>query len=212
MIKLETCKQLARWRKMGLDLVPIAVNVSPQQLMKPNFAAEVDEVIKQYSLDRRFIEFEITEGMVMKDMDVCIQQLQYLRSQGHTISVDDFGTGYSSLSYIKDLPIDVLKIDRSFMQDLSSDKGQQSIVRTIMELAKNLELKTVAEGVETIDDHDFLAKLGCDTGQGYLYAKPVDPSDSRIIEMMSEGFTFFDINKKTENQERRPHSNERNES
>jgi len=198
-VLMETCKQLDKWQKMGLDLVPIAVNVSPQQLMKSNFTTEVDDVIEQYNLDRRLIEFEITEGMVMKDMDVCIEQLQYLRRRGHTIAVDDFGTGYSSLSYIKELPIDVLKIDRSFMTGLSSDKGQQSIVRTIMELAKNLELKTVAEGVETTDDHNFLEKLGCDTGQGYLYAKPLDPDDSRIFDMMADNFTFFDIKDKTIN-------------
>lgn len=211
-VLIETCKQLARWREMGLDLVPIAVNVSPQQLMKPNFATEIDEIIEQYSLDRRLIELEITEGMVMKDMDVCIQQLQYLRSKGHTIAVDDFGTGYSSLSYIKDLPIDVLKIDRSFMTELSSDRGQQSIVRTIMELAKNLELKTVAEGVETTDDHDFLEKLGCDTGQGYLYAKPLNPNDPQIVKMMSENFTFFKIKSDVVNQTRNVHNSENNES
>lgn len=176
----KTCEQLVVWRDRDLTLVPIAVNISPQQLMQADFVEEVANILHQYNIPPELIELEITEGMVMENMDACILRLNTLRQRGHKISVDDFGTGYSSLSYIKDLPIDILKIDRSFITGVIHDRGLQGIVRTIMNLASNLNLKTVAEGIEDQKTHQYLGDIGCSMGQGFLYAKPLHPDSTEL--------------------------------
>lgn len=180
-------KQLQAWTFEGLNCVPVAVNVSPQQLLQPNFAQDVSDIFSAYDFDHRLIEFEITEGMVMENMESCIDQLKILRLRGHKISVDDFGTGYSSLSYLKKLPIDVLKIDQSFVLTMFEDSEQHSIVKTIIELAHNLQLTVVAEGVETIDIHFALRDLGCTLGQGYFYAKALQADDPVLVQAIDVG-------------------------
>jgi len=173
----ETCRYLSQWKASGGLLVPIAVNVSAKQLLLENFIDVVDDTIAKFGVDPALLEFEITESTVMQDMGAAIKKLHQLRERGHTISVDDFGTGYSSLSYIADLPIDTLKIDQSFVRDMLTDKGKYNIVKTIIELARNLDLKTVAEGIETEDIHQALCALGVDYGQGYLYGRPQSVED-----------------------------------
>lgn len=180
----KVCQQLQAWQEQGLRLLPVAINVSPQQLMQPTFVADALAIINQFPFPNTLIEFEITEGMVMENMDVCIKQLTALKNLGHIISVDDFGTGYSSLAYIRKLPIDVLKIDQSFVQNVDTDVEQQAIVKTVVELARNLKLTIVAEGIESKEIHDYLKSLACDLGQGYLYAKPLSVDDPKLTQML----------------------------
>lgn len=168
----EACKYLHHWRKMNYAEIPLAVNISAKQLLLDNFVDVVDAAVLEFGIKPSLLEFEITESTVMRDMDSAIKKLHQLRQRGHLISVDDFGTGYSSLSYISTLPIDVLKVDQSFVRDMLKDKNKFNIVKTIVELAKNLDLKTVAEGIETEEVHQALLKLGVDFGQGYLYGRP----------------------------------------
>lgn len=167
----KVCAQLQSWHEQDIALA-VAVNVSVKQLLEMNFVEQIENVINQYSFDRRLLEFEITESMVMTDMSTTIFVIATLQQLGHRISVDDFGTGYSSLAYLTQLPIDTLKIDRSFIKDMLIDKDQENIVKTIIQLGKNLNLTLVAEGVEDLDTHHRLAELGCDQGQGYYYQKP----------------------------------------
>lgn len=167
----KVCAQLQTWHEQDTALA-VAVNVSAKQLLEMNFVEQVEDIIGQYSFDRSLLEFEITESMIMTDMSTTIFVIATLQQLGHKISVDDFGTGYSSLAYLTQLPIDTLKIDRSFIKDMLIDKDQESIVKTIIQLGKNLNLTLVAEGVEDLDTHHRLAELGCHQGQGYYYQKP----------------------------------------
>ncbi len=126
-------------------------------------------------VDPQFIEIELTEGAIMKDAEGSISTLERMRSRGITISIDDFGTGYSSLSYLKRLPLDILKIDQSFVRDITTDHNDAAIVRAIIGLAQTLGIKVIAEGVEDENQLSFLNSNGCDYGQGFLFGKPVAP-------------------------------------
>lgn len=167
----KVCIQLQEWSEQGIKL-GIAVNVSAKQLLEVNFVEQVQEISNQYTFDKSLLEFEITESMIMTDMSTSIFIIATLQQLGHKISVDDFGTGYSSLAYLTQLPIDVLKVDRSFVKDMLTDRDQESIVKTIIQLGKNLNLTLVAEGVEDLETHQRLKELGCDQGQGYYYQRP----------------------------------------
>lgn len=175
------CQQMKAWSENGNTMVPVAINVSPQQLKQPNFYNDVVEILDSYAIVPALIEFEITEGVVMDNMSICLGHIRQLKFRGHKIYIDDFGTGYSSLAYLRKLPIDVLKIDKSFVKNLCSDSGQQSIVKSIIDLALNLDLELVAEGVEDNDTADYLIMLGCSVAQGYLYAKPVPATELACV-------------------------------
>ena len=183
----EVARQLRAWQLDAYDAVPIAVNVSPQQLLQPNFSEELNRLLRASHIACEMVELEITENMVMENMEVCIEQLAKLKSMGHLISIDDFGTGYSSLAYLRKLPIDVLKIDQSFVSGMFEDAEQHSIVKTIIELANNLQLTVVAEGIETKEVHFALRDMGCSLGQGYFYAPPMAADDPLLLECLREG-------------------------
>ena len=161
-----------RWRKRGLPAVRIAVNVSPLQLRNQNFVAEIQEAISVASDAAAGLQLEITESVIMQDVDHSIGSLLAIRALGVTIAIDDFGTGFSSLNYLAKLPVDTLKIDRSFVEMVSA-KGGPTLVSVIINLAHALKLNTVAEGVETEEQLRHLRSLGCDEMQGYLFGKPV---------------------------------------
>ncbi|TCS38193.1 ammonium transporter [Reinekea marinisedimentorum] len=165
--------QLARWREAGIRLVPVSINVSGRQLLSESFVPFLHEALLKYGIEGRLLELEITEGVLVSDIDRCIEVLSKLKALGVAISVDDFGTGYSSLSYLKRLPIDVLKIDRSFIEECDSVSEDAKICETIINLARNLELTTVAEGVETQSQLAFLQSHGCDLYQGYYFHRPL---------------------------------------
>ncbi|HET9403932.1 MAG TPA: GGDEF domain-containing protein [Burkholderiales bacterium] len=162
-----------RWRAAGLSVVRIAVNVSPLQLRNRSFVAEVREAIGIDAQSAAGLELEITESLIMEDVKHSIVTLQAIRALGVTVAIDDFGTGFSSLSYLARLPVDTLKIDRSFVTDMTSGPEGLSLVSTIISLAHALKLKVVAEGVETEEQSRLLRLVNCDEMQGYLFSKPV---------------------------------------
>jgi len=166
-----------RWRAAGLPAVPIAVNVSPLQLRSRDFIAEIRQAIGIDAHAPAGLELEITESVVMEDVKHSIVVLQAIRAIGVTVAIDDFGTGFSSLSYLAKLPVDTLKIDRSFIIDMTVGPEGLALVSTIINLAHSLKLKVVAEGVETDEQSRLLRLLDCDEMQGFLFSKPV-PSDA----------------------------------
>jgi EAL domain-containing protein (putative c-di-GMP-specific phosphodiesterase class I) len=155
----------------------MAVNVSTLQFREGDVAELVKQALAESGLPPQFLELEITESVLMQRVDENAHVLQELRSMGIHISIDDFGTGYSSLSYLKRMPIDALKIDRSFVNDITEDGDGAAIVSTIINLAHNLKLRAVAEGVETQEQADFLRARGCDEIQGFLVSRPVSADD-----------------------------------
>jgi diguanylate cyclase (GGDEF)-like protein len=166
-----------RWRVMGLTAVPVAVNVSPLQLRDRGFIAEIKEVVGINAKAAAGLELEITESLIMEDIKHNIASLQAIRDMGVSIAIDDFGTGFSSLSYLSKLPVNTLKIDRSFVTDMTGGPEGLALVSTIINLAHSLKLKVVAEGVETEEQSRLLRLLNCDEMQGYLFSKPVPIED-----------------------------------
>ena len=169
----EACEQVARWTSAGFAVPKISVNVSPRQFLRRDFAAHVSDIISASGANPDRIELEITETMLMTDPEHAVCELAKLKRLGVGLSVDDFGTGYSSLAYLKRFPLDTLKIDIAFIRDTCTDPDSAAITLAIINLAHNLRLKVVAEGVETAPQFNFLASHGCDQLQGYLFSKPV---------------------------------------
>jgi diguanylate cyclase (GGDEF)-like protein/PAS domain S-box-containing protein len=165
-------ERAARWHAQGAR-IPVAVNISALQFQQPGFVNRVIELIDAAGLPADLLELELTEGVLVGDINAFAERLQALADKGISLAVDDFGTGYSSLSYLKRLPIDCLKIDRSFVQGLPDDASDAAIVRSIIDIGRALKLHVVAEGVETEAQRDCLIQAGCDEAQGYLYAKPL---------------------------------------
>ena len=169
----EACKAIVRWRDAGLTIPRVAVNIAVQQLEKGDFPAWLEATLERYQLSLDNFELEITETGLMQNELCMLQSLQILKEKGFRIALDDFGTGYSSLSYLRKLPLSTLKIDRSFIQDMGSDDASLSIVKTIVQLAHNLKLDLVAEGVEEEAQALQLLTMGCQQAQGFLYYKPL---------------------------------------
>ena len=172
----QACRQAKQWQEAGLTLVPIAVNISAVQLVRIDFTARLAQILREIDLAPNWLHIEITETAIMSDFEEGGRQLQALAALGIDISIDDFGTGHSSLSYIHQLPIKTLKIDRSFVERLTDSHESKAIVRAIVAMAKSLELKVVAEGLETQEQLHALAAAGCDVVQGYLFARPLRAS------------------------------------
>jgi diguanylate cyclase (GGDEF)-like protein/PAS domain S-box-containing protein len=179
-----------RWRDAGPATVRIAVNVSPLQLRNRSFLAEIERATNVDAQAAAGLELEITEGVIMGDVKHSISILQDIRKMGITVAIDDFGTGFSSLSYLAKLPVDTVKVDRSFVVDMTTGPSGLSLMSTIISLAHSLNLKVVAEGVETDEQSRLLRLLGCDEMQGFLFSKPV-PSEifeSRYLALESAAF------------------------
>jgi EAL domain-containing protein (putative c-di-GMP-specific phosphodiesterase class I) len=162
-----------RWRATNLSAVRIAVNVSALQLRHRGFIAEIEQTIGIDAHAAAGLELEITESLIMEDVKHSIVSLQAIRAMGVTIAIDDFGTGFSSLSYLAKLPVDTLKIDRMFVNEMTAAPQGLALVSTIITLAHSLKLKVVAEGVETEEQSRLLRSLNCDEMQGFLFSKPV---------------------------------------
>jgi predicted signal transduction protein with EAL and GGDEF domain len=167
----------ASWRTAGLNAPRVAVNVSVIQLRQKDFVEEVMAAIPEAGGCREYMDIEITESMLMEDFEGSIAKLKAIRAMGLHIAMDDFGTGHSSLSYLAKLPLDSLKIDRSFITLMPKNPEQMAIVSSIISLGKTLNLKVVAEGVENEEQANLLRLLRCDEAQGYLFSKPVPPED-----------------------------------
>ncbi|MDD2160309.1 MULTISPECIES: putative bifunctional diguanylate cyclase/phosphodiesterase [Pseudomonas] len=169
----QTCRQLREWHDQGFNELRMAVNLSTVQLHHAELPRVVNNLMQVYRLPLRSLELEVTETGLMEDINTAAQHLLSLRRSGALIAIDDFGTGYSSLSYLKSLPLDKIKIDKSFVQDLLEDEDDATIVRAIIQLGKSLGMQVIAEGVETIEQEAYIIAQGCNEGQGYLYSKPL---------------------------------------
>ncbi|PVZ57623.1 GGDEF-domain containing protein [Pseudomonas sp. B1(2018)] len=169
----QACKQLREWHDQGFSDLRMAVNLSTVQLHHAELPRVVNNLLQMYRLPPRSLELEVTETGLMEDISTAAQHLLSLRRSGALIAIDDFGTGYSSLSYLKSLPLDKIKIDKSFVQDLLDDDDDATIVRAIIQLGKSLGMQVIAEGVETAEQEAYIISEGCHEGQGYHYSKPL---------------------------------------
>lgn len=170
------CEYLKTWEDAGLNVYHLAVNVSPRQFRQPDFVSQVCSILEETGANPSLLGLELTEGMVIDNVVDTIEKMQALKQLGIELSIDDFGTGYSSLAYLKQMPLDILKIDQSFVRDISTDANDAAIVDTIISMANHLDLKVIAEGVETELELAFLAGKGCKMYQGYHFSRPV-PND-----------------------------------
>ena len=176
------CEQIRVWMDRGINPRPVSVNVSARQFQQTQFDALVARIIRDAGIDPALIRLELTESLLMRDAEETIHVLGSLKASGVTLSVDDFGTGYSSLAYLQRFPLDELKIDGSFIRDITSEPEEAAITVAIINLAHNLDLKVVAEGVETETQLLFLRSHGCDEMQGYYFARPHTADDcTRIL-------------------------------
>ncbi|MBS1214828.1 MAG: hypothetical protein H6R26_3445, partial [Proteobacteria bacterium] len=169
------CTQNCLWQAKGLQPLPVAVNISSLQISQPAFSQIVAQTLEDTRLQPEYLELELTESILMEKAETAIDTLRALKSMGLRLAIDDFGTGYSSLSYLKHLPIDKLKIDRSFVRDIATDPNDVMIIRAIIGLADSLQLKVLAEGVETRAQTDFLLGEQCQEAQGYYFSQPLPP-------------------------------------
>lgn len=184
------CRDSARLRDHGLPAFPVVVNISPLYFQRPDFVANVQQALHDTELPAQFLGLEITEGVLLNDKESAILKLEQLQNMGIRISIDDFGTGYSNLRSLKKLPIDTIKIDRSFISDVVNDPADAAITQAVISMAHHLNLRVVAEGVETVPQLAFLRRRNCDTFQGYLFARPM-PFDQLVpLLLKSRGHLF----------------------
>jgi len=175
------CEQVKTWERAGVPVVPLAVNISALQLQRGGFADFVRRVLRETGMEPQQLALEITESALMENMSQHVAELQSLRADGVGIEIDDFGTGYSSLSYLKQLPIDTVKIDRSFIRNIDSNPVDAAIVSAIFAMAESMRLRVVAEGVETHEQLQVLGRYGCAYAQGYYFSKPMPAADCRKL-------------------------------
>lgn len=181
----EACRQVALWQRERLPQMIVSVNVSGAQLSSAGLFEQVKSALDGCGLEPQYLELELTESLLMRDAEQAIQTLTRLKNVGVHISVDDFGTGYSSLSYLKRIPLDWVKVDRSFVQDITADPSDASITRAVITMAHNLQLKVIAEGVETEGQLGLLLANKCDAIQGYYFSKPLPPAE--LAELLKSG-------------------------
>ncbi|MCP5197463.1 MAG: EAL domain-containing protein [Gammaproteobacteria bacterium] len=173
----DVCRHLAAWREAGLPSLKVAVNIAARHFRAPRLVHELEALLRRYGLPHEALELELTESTVLEGESETMATLQELRRLGFTLAIDDFGTGYSSLAYLKNLPITSLKIDRSFVHDLTTDPDDRAIAAIIVTLGRSLGLKVVAEGVETEEQRAMLLEQGCDFAQGYLFSPPLPATE-----------------------------------
>lgn len=181
-------QQMVNWRQSGFEIDTLSINVSARQLYRGDLLGLMAELIRKHQVSPELLELELTESAVLDDLDHAVSVLSELRQLGVRIAMDDFGTGYSSLNYLRLLPLDTLKIERSFVRDLMTESGSRAVIRTLFQLARDLNLRTVAEGVETAEQYRFLREAGCDEIQGFLVSASLPaPEFSRFVEQFDTG-------------------------
>ncbi len=183
----EACRQARAWQDAGLPPLPISVNVSAVEFRDKGFVQGVRTILAETRLEARYLELELTEGVLMDDAESTASVLQELKVMGVHLSVDDFGTGYSSLSYLRQFPIDVLKIDKSFVHQITADPDDSTIVSAIINMGKSLKHLVVAEGIETQLQRAYLQTQQCAEGQGYLFSRPL--AAAQFAQLLQSGIT-----------------------
>jgi len=179
----ESCRQVKAWQDAGLRPVELAVNISPGEFRNEKFLDKVSAALKDTKLEPRYLELELTENMLMQHAEFTMPVLQKLKELGVRLAIDDFGTGYSSLSYLRQFPIDTLKVDQSFVQQIDADSDDATIISAVINMG-GLKHRVIAEGVETAEQLTFLKAHGCDEGQGYYFSRPLPASDfQQLLEM-----------------------------
>jgi EAL domain-containing protein (putative c-di-GMP-specific phosphodiesterase class I) len=173
----EAFRHLREWKVLGLPALRMSINISALQFHQGQLPRFLAEQLAAYDIDPRQVELELTESVLMHDVESVIQTLRDIKALGVSLAIDDFGTGYSSLSYLRRFPIDRLKIDQSFVRDIEQTPANASIARAIVALADSLSLGIVAEGIETCSEQSVLAQMSCSEGQGYLFARPLPAED-----------------------------------
>jgi EAL domain-containing protein (putative c-di-GMP-specific phosphodiesterase class I) len=182
------CVQWIAWRDAGLKPPPVAVNLSPRQLSDARLIDDIDAILKDTGMDPAHLQLEVTESAAMENPARTFDILDALRQRGLHVYIDDFGTGYSNLGQLKRMPIDALKIDKSFVKDVLTDSDDAEIANAIIRLAHALKLRVVAEGVETFEQVTFLKHNGCDEIQGYVISKPL--TSGKVSELFALHYTF----------------------
>ncbi|HWI12905.1 MAG TPA: EAL domain-containing protein, partial [Burkholderiales bacterium] len=172
------CLHLKAWESAGITGIPIAINLSARQFSARDLGKTIERVLSQHGVSPDLLELELTESSLMSNTDDAVKTLRELKSLGVRLAIDDFGTGYSSLAYLQLFPIDALKIDRSFVSDITSDRDDAAIIRAVIGMAHNLGLRVVAEGVENEAQLSFLVANGCDEMQGFYYSPPLAGDES----------------------------------
>nr|WP_236660290.1 GGDEF domain-containing phosphodiesterase [Isachenkonia alkalipeptolytica] len=184
----EVCDFTKTLMNQGILPVPVSVNLAVPQILHSGLLDSIHSVLKESDLEKPLLEVEITESVIMNNLDYAVTIMNNIRSMGVKVALDDFGTGYSSLSYLKNLPIDKLKIDKSFIDDIVASDSEQAIVKSVIDMAKSLGIETVAEGIEMKEQWEILRKYGCDVGQGYYMYRPMDLEDFReVLEKQMNG-------------------------
>jgi diguanylate cyclase (GGDEF)-like protein len=173
----KTCQTIARWYKTYKRRVPLAINITADEFQTPNFISNIQALLMKYEIPPIYLELEVTENVVITDIDLVMNTIVVLQNMGIKVSIDDFGTGYSSLAYLRKLPIDKIKIDRSFIQEVSTNDSDLTIVKTMVELSHGLGKRVLAEGVETQQQLQLLRNIGCDAVQGYFISKPINEDE-----------------------------------
>jgi len=194
----QACRQLALWqqRYTHIGSLTVAINVSMRQLLQTTFFSQVREILESSMVIPSSIELELTETSAMANPMQTMETLSMLKRLGLRLALDDFGTGYSSLAYLQRLPIDILKIDKAFVQGLGSNHSDKEIIHLMMALAKTLNLETVAEGVETLLQIQELQKIGCSLGQGYLFSRPLSTEEAEAMIRNSHVFPLTTVHSK----------------
>jgi len=189
----QACQQLWHWQQQGYPHLFMSVNLSVRQFAHPTLVEDIDEVLRDVAIDPGCLKLEITESAIMESPDAAVALTQQLRSRRIQLSIDDFGTGYSSLSYLNRFPVDSLKIDQSFVQSMETDSKNAQIVAAVVGLGHALNIKIIAEGIETTAQLNHLCRLGCDYGQGYLLAQPLPPEQATTLLQKSSALGFTSL-------------------
>ena len=176
-VLLKSCEQNVVWQEMGFDPLHLAVNLSGRQFQQEDLLSTIQKILLQSGMSAKWLELELTESIIMHDPESAQKTLKQIKEMGISLSIDDFGTGYSSLAYLKKFPLDVLKIDQSFVRDICNNNDDAAIVVAIIEMAHSLQLSVIAEGVSELDQLKYLTEHDCDMMQGFYFSKPVPASE-----------------------------------
>ncbi len=189
-IIIKVCEQLKKWCEMGLNDVNISINLSAIQLRHHNFINRIIDISEKMGINGVNLTFEITENVALHDLSHTIKIIEMLKSMNIKVALDDFGTGYSSLNYLQKLPIDIIKIDRAFIKDITKNSNEEFIAKTIIELSHNMKYLVTAEGIETLEQHRKLQSFGCDFAQGYLFSKPISADEIEPLLLSKKTFNL----------------------